>query len=134
MPASDKRVHDIPRLKTFRTKLRKRLTPAEAALWMCLRRSKLDGRKFRRQHSVGPYILDFFCYTERLGIELDGEVHRNVPAAWYDHERKLFLNSFGIRIIRFENFYVFQEPEFVISCIRGNFGWWKEDANSNSPP
>ena len=58
--------------KTKRKKLRNNLTPAEAALWNLLKNSQLEGRKFRRQHSVGFYILDFYCPSERMAIELDG--------------------------------------------------------------
>ena len=121
------RIHNVPRLKTFRTTLRKNLTPAEAFLWKYLQRSKLDGRKFRRQHSVGCYIIDFFCVAERLAVELDGEVHFNELAQEYDTERKLFLNEFGIKVIRFENYLVFQESEYLLHRIRSNFGWWNKD-------
>ncbi|MEJ7848665.1 MAG: DUF559 domain-containing protein [Pyrinomonadaceae bacterium] len=120
------RLHNLPRLKTFRTELRRNLTPAEATLWKALQKSRIEGRKFRRQHSIGNYILDFFCVSERLGIELDGAVHFNDLAQQYDHERKLFLNHFGVKIIRFENFLVFQEMEYVIHRITSNFEWWKE--------
>ena len=61
-----------PGFRDFRTKLRKKLTPAEAALWNILKKSKIEGRKFRRQYGVGKYVLDFYCPSERLGIELDG--------------------------------------------------------------
>ena len=121
------RLHNSLKLRTFRTTLRKHLTPAEARLWKYLQRSKLDGRKFRRQHSVGPYILDFLCVSERLGIELDGEVHFNDWAREYDYERKLFLEHYGIKVIRFENYLVFQEIDFVLDRISGNFGWWERD-------
>jgi very-short-patch-repair endonuclease len=93
-------VHNLPRLKTFRTKLRQTLTPAEAAFWRMVKGSKLDGRKFRRQQSIGPYILDFYCPSEKLGIELDGQVHFNETAAVYDQERKLFISRYGIKVIR----------------------------------
>ena len=116
-------IHTLPELKTFRTELRKNLTPAEASLWTLLQSSGLDGRKFRRQHSVGKYILDFYCPSESLGIELDGEVHFNEVAAAYDYERKLFLLHFGIKVIRFENNLVFDEREFVVHRIRECFGW-----------
>ena len=62
-------------LKTFRKELRSNLTPAEAKLWTYLKNKKLGGRRFRRQHSVGGYILDFYCPTEKLAIELDGQGH-----------------------------------------------------------
>ncbi len=111
------------------------MTPAEASLWKSLQGSKLDGRKFRRQHSVGNYILDFYCTSERLGIELDGQAHRNEIAELYDHERKLFLNHYGIKVIRFENFLVFDEREYVLHRIKSFFGWWQEEELlQNKPP
>ena len=68
-------------LEPRRKKLRRNLTPAEAFLWTVLKNSNLAGRKFRRQHSVGNYILDFYCDSEKLVVELDGEVHRTDRAA-----------------------------------------------------
>jgi very-short-patch-repair endonuclease len=126
-PARNARPHTRPYLQTFRTSLRKSLTPAEAALWKSLQRSQLDGRKFRRQHSVGNYILDFYCPAERLAVELDGEVHRNDLAELRDHERKLFLNYYGIKVIRFENFLIFDELEYVLIRIKSFFGWWERE-------
>ena len=92
-----------------------------------MQRSKLDGRKFRRQHSVGNYILDFYCPAERLAVELDGQVHRNDAAELYDYERRLFLNYYGIKVIRFENFLVFDELEYVLDRIKSFFGWWEQE-------
>jgi len=112
-----------PELKTFRRELRSRLTPAEATLWKMIKNSKLDGRKFRRQHSVGPYILDFYCSFEKLAIELDGQVHMSGNAQEYDYERSLFLEYYGIKVIRFENKWVFEEPEWVLEQIKSYFGW-----------
>jgi very-short-patch-repair endonuclease len=90
-----------------------------------LKGSNLDGRKFRRQHSVGNYVLDFYCDSERLAVELDGEVHFDALAEIHDQERRRFLLSQGIRVVRFENKLVFEETERVLSRIRENFGWWK---------
>jgi very-short-patch-repair endonuclease len=118
-------IHTLPELRTFRTELRKHLTPAEARFWTIVKNSQLDGRKFRRQHSVGRYILDFYCPSERLGIELDGKVHFHDAAREYDYERKLFLEYFGIKVIRFENKLVFEEEEFLIGNIQNCFGWWR---------
>src|SRR5687768_3129642 len=106
-----------PEFRTFRTELRKRLTPAEGRLWTTLKRSQLDGRKFRRQYGISKYVLDFFCPAEKLGVELDGDNHFTLPAVAYDNERKRFAEHFGIRIIRFENRAVFEHPEFVIEQI-----------------
>ena len=116
-------LHEIHELKTFRRELRHNLTPAEAKLWKMLQGSRLGGRKFRRQHSVGSYILDFFCSAEKLAIELDGQVHMSGKAQEYDYERKLFLEFYGIKVIRFENKWVFEEPEFVLDQIKSHFGW-----------
>lgn len=116
-------VMNLPELKTFRKELRSNMTPAEAKLWTYLKASQLDGRKFRRQHSVGRYILDFYCPSEKLAIELDGESHNNVIRAEYDLERTLFLNGYGIKVLRFENKVVFDNPEMVLEAIREEFGW-----------
>ena len=62
-------------LKFFRSSLRNKSTSAEAVLWNILKSKKLDTRKFRRQHSIGNYIVDFFCASEKLVIELDGNPH-----------------------------------------------------------
>lgn len=117
------RLNNLPALRTFRKTLRNHLTPAEAKLWTYLQRSKLAGRKFRRQHSVGRYILDFYCPAERLAIELDGAVHDSETAQQYDEERDLFLRHCGIRVLRFENKWVFLQPDEVLAEIAKHFGW-----------
>jgi len=112
------RLNNLPALKHFRRKLRRHMTPAEAKLWTYLKGKQLEGRKFRRQHSVRQYLLDFYCPASRLAIELDGEAHNSVIAAEYDHERTLFLEATGIRVIRFENKTVFDYPDWVLEQIR----------------
>ncbi|WP_300433882.1 endonuclease domain-containing protein [Christiangramia sp.] len=116
-----KRIHNRKYLEPYRKKLRKSLTPAEAFLWKHLRNSKLEGRKFRRQHSIENYIADFYCPQERLIIELDGQVHFNEAAREYDKKRTDDLNMLGIRVIRFENKVVFDNLDFVIQKIKDNF-------------
>ena len=86
-----------------------------------LKNSQLDGRKFRRQHSIGNYILDFYCASEKLAVELDGANHFTDNARDYDRERRHYLESKGINVIRCENKRVFDEPDWVIDFIRGNF-------------
>ncbi|HEX6279783.1 MAG TPA: DUF559 domain-containing protein [Pyrinomonadaceae bacterium] len=130
-PKRNDRPNTRPYLQTFRTELRKNLTPAEASLWKVLKGSQLEGRKFRRQHSIGDYILDFYCPAERLAVELDGQVHRSERAELYDYERKLFLNYYGILVLRFENFLVFDELEYVLGNIRYWFGWWERESESD---
>ena len=117
------KLNNLPKLRTFRKELRGSLTPAEARLWSMLKNSQLEGRKFRRQHSFSGYILDFYCSSEKLGIELDGEVHFNERAAQHDAERSLFLEYFGIRVLRFENRDVFESPAWMIGRIKESFGW-----------
>ncbi|MCD9187640.1 MAG: endonuclease domain-containing protein [Pyrinomonadaceae bacterium] len=92
-------LNNLPHLKTFRTELRNNLTPAEAKFWKIVQNKNLEGRKFRRQHSVGSYILDFYCPSERLAVELDGDVHFNDNAREYDYERRLFLEHYGIKVL-----------------------------------
>lgn len=108
-------------LKSRRRQLRASLTPAEAALWLQLQRSQLGGRKFRRQHSFGPYILDFYCPSERLAIELDGAAHDSGAAAEKDAIRNEFLNSHTIRVTHFENRLVFENLEGVLVEIRRHY-------------
>ena len=127
------KLNNLPRLRTFRRSLRSNLTPAEAKLWSMIKNSQLEGRKFRRQHSFGTYILDFYCSSEKLAIELDGEVHYNALIAERDFERDLFMKYFGVLVMRFENKLVFESGEWVLDRIRGSFGWcrrrekWIED-------
>lgn len=123
----EEKKHNLPGVKPFRKKLRRSLTPAEATLWKVLRGSKFDGRKFRRQHSVGKYILDFYCPSERLAIELDGEVHYDELAQMHDRERTRFLKGQGIKVLSFENKFVFEELEYLIHRVESEFGWWKKE-------
>ena len=91
-------------LKSVRKDLRNNGTSAEATLWELIKGKQIDGLKFRWQHSVGPYILDFYCPQFRLSIELDGEVHSTSVAMDYADNRARFLinerifGSFGLRI------------------------------------
>ena len=117
----NKNIHSLSYLKTFRTALRNNLTPAEAFLWIQLQKSQLEGRKFRRQHSIGNYIVDFYCPSEQLAIELDGDGHFNATAEEYDKERDLFIAQFGILVLRFENKQVFDNLEAVFEEIKSNF-------------
>ncbi len=130
------KISDIPsnnkKLKTLRKCLRKNLTPAEAKLWKYLQNKQLDGRKFRRQHSIGNYILDFYCPSEKLAIELDGEIHNIETQAEYDNDRDLFLFNCGIKVLRFENKVVFENTGYLIDCIKKII--WKDGSVILKPP
>jgi len=115
------KIHNRNNLKDLRRQNRGNLTLAEAELWKHLQNSKLEGRKFRRQHSVGNYILDFYCPQEKLGIELDGKNHFSDNGYESDQIRTAYLNSLNIRVIRFENKEVFEQLEGVLEEIRQNF-------------
>ncbi len=101
--------------------LRNHATPAERALWQMLKGSRLEGRKFRRQHSVGSFILDFYCPAERLAVELDGAVHDDPARQSYDAERQRELEAFGVRVLRFENRAVLEAPDTVLAAIAEAF-------------
>jgi len=117
----NKTIHSLPYLKSFRSELRNNLTPAEAYLWKQLQRSQLEGRKFSRQHSIGNYIVDFYCASEKLAIELDGEGHFTISAEAHDTERTLFIEHHGIVVLRFENKQVFDNLESVLNEIKSAF-------------
>ena len=116
-----KHYNNLPCLKSFRKKLRNNLTPAEAVLWRMLKDKKLDGKKFRRQHSIGKYVLDFYCPSEKLAIEFDGQGHFEGPQCQYDEKRDLFIKNYGIKILRFENKLIFESPEKILEKIKFNF-------------
>lgn len=114
-------IHNRSELKNFRKRLRNNSTSAESFLWTSLKKSQLEGRKFRRQHSVGSYILDFYCTTERLCVELDGAGHYTDEGIEYDKQRTAYINSLNIKVIRFENKEVFENLEGVLAEIVNNF-------------
>jgi very-short-patch-repair endonuclease len=90
--------------KTARAKrLRTDATPAERILWSKLRSAQVAGESFRRQHPIGPYVLDFYCPAVRLGIELDGEQHGLPDRIRGDGRRDQWLREQGIVVLRFWN-------------------------------
>ncbi len=91
------------------------MTAAEKLLWKQLNKNKL-GFRFKPQHPIDVYIVDFYCHTLNLAIELDGESHKNSKE--YDQDRTFELENFGIRVIRFNNSEVFQNINKVIAQIK----------------
>ncbi len=112
-----------PDQKARRRELRNRPTEAEHRLWYCLRGAALDGRKFRRQHGVGPYIVDFHCPEEKLVIELDGSIHDEPDIQQRDKIREAYLVSQGLRVLRFGNEQALGDPHWMLeqisSCWKG---------------
>ena len=114
-------MHNKTYLKNTRRILRSNLTPAEATLWKYLKAQQLEGRKFRRQHSINNYIVDFYCPAERLIIELDGSVHDNLGQANADVERDERLKALGFCILRVDNDLVLEQIDTVLEEIKTLF-------------
>lgn len=95
-------------------------TSSEALLWKALRNRMLDDKKFRRQHPVRPFVVDFYCHEERLVIEVDGPVHRRQTAA--DRERQQLLEASGLRVVRVRSEDVETDLEAVLTRIRRELG------------
>lgn len=108
---------NILSLKDKRRSLRNNSTFFEATLWNMLKAKQVNGLKFRRQHSIGRYILDFYCPSIKLGIELDGNEHYTPAGLENDENRTAFLNDNGISIMRFENIVVLNNPNYIVECI-----------------
>ncbi|NHF61344.1 endonuclease domain-containing protein [Flavobacteriaceae bacterium TP-CH-4] len=120
-------LHNRKYLKGFRKELRNNPTKAESMLWKALQRRQLKGRKFRRQHSIQNYIVDFYCSEEQLIVELDGAVHHNMVNEQYDLKRAQELRRLGFKLLRFENDTVFEQLDMVLEAISAAFGK-REDA------
>jgi very-short-patch-repair endonuclease len=112
-----KNIHNRKYLETRRKELRKNLTSAEATLWKSLQRKQLKGRKFRRQHSIENFIVDFYYPQEKLIIELDGAIHLDFAQQNYDFERMQKLEELGFTVISFENKLVFENLPWVLEKI-----------------
>jgi very-short-patch-repair endonuclease len=108
-------------LITYRKFLRNNSTPAEIQLWTYIKNRQLSGRKFRRQHSIDNFILDFYCPAEKLAVELDGGYHNTPKQSVKDKERDLILKFYGIKVLRFRNELVFQNIDGVLVTIRSEF-------------
>ena len=100
--------------------LRKTDTEAEQKLWNLLRNRQLKEKKFRRQHAIDQYILDFYCHECKLAIELDGNHHSEKEVQEYDRARTVLLNQYGISVLRFWNYEVISEVEKVLEKIAAN--------------
>jgi very-short-patch-repair endonuclease len=97
--------------------LRANATDAEVFLWSILRNRGLGGYKFRRQHPVEGFILDFFCFEAKLAIEVDGSGHLDERKRNHDEKRAKELSKTGIKILRFWNHEVMNQTEDVLNVI-----------------
>jgi very-short-patch-repair endonuclease len=97
--------------------LRRNATRPEQRLWLHLRSAQIGGFSFRRQHPVGPYVLDFYCPALKLAIELDGDQHGSDGGLARDAARSRFLQTKGIRVIRFPNHLLKEDLPYVLEAI-----------------
>jgi very-short-patch-repair endonuclease len=102
-------------------RLRKALTPQEIGLWVRLKDRRLGGFKFRVQHPIGPYILDFYCAEARLAVEIDGQSHWSTDQVAHDQRRDAYFREMGIQTLRLGT-ELLREPgraaEVVLQALR----------------
>jgi very-short-patch-repair endonuclease len=105
--------------ETFRRAelLRKHMTEPEKLLWNRLKTYKTQGYKFRRQHPINRFIVDFYCHKAKLVIEIDGKIHLNKQVKEKDIDREKELLEFGLKVLRFTNDQVISNPDKVLSII-----------------
>ncbi|HET9597192.1 MAG TPA: endonuclease domain-containing protein [Anaeromyxobacteraceae bacterium] len=101
----------------FRRSLRRGSTAAERRLWALLRAKRLTGFKFRRQHPVGPYVIDFFCQERAVAVEADGGQHFTDDGLRRDEARDQFLATRDVRVLRFTDRQVLAETSWVVESI-----------------
>jgi very-short-patch-repair endonuclease len=115
------KIYNKKYLEQKRKDLRNQSTLAEVILWKHLKKKQLRERKFRRQHSIGDYIVDFYCPAERIAIELDGDLHFDEEIKKYDEERTKYLSELNIRVLRFENNEILFNLESSLNKIVAEF-------------
>ncbi len=107
-------------VKRART-LRRRMSPPEVLLWQLLR-AHADGLKFRRQHPIGPFVVDFYCPATKLIIEIDGDAHGMGGQPKFDERRSAWLRERGYRMLRVPAGEVFEDPadaaQSIVSACR----------------
>ncbi|WP_374528027.1 endonuclease domain-containing protein [Acinetobacter sp.] len=112
-----------PKLLEFAKNMRSNATDAEHLMWQLLRAKRFMNLKFRRQHVIKPYIVDFYCHELGLVIELDGSQHGTGDAIEYDAERTKFLDALGLSVVRYWNYDVLRRTDVVLedlweSCLK----------------
>jgi very-short-patch-repair endonuclease len=107
-----------PEILRLAGELRRSMTHSEKLMWSYLRDRRVEGFRFRRQHPINEFIVDFFCYEAKLAIEIDGSIHNMTAQYERDKERTKILERFGIRVIRFTNDEVEKNSERVIHELR----------------
>jgi len=106
-----------PQLLEFAKAMRSNATDAENLMWQVLRAKRFMNLKFRRQHVIAPYILDFYCHELGLVIELDGSQHGTNDAIEYDVERTKFLEALDLSVVRYWNYDVLGEFDELVADV-----------------
>jgi very-short-patch-repair endonuclease len=106
-----------PQLLEFAKSMRHTATDAEHLMWQVLRAKRFMNLKFRRQHVIKPYIVDFYCHEIGLVIELDGSQHGMDDAIEYDAERTKFLEALGLTVVRYWNHDVLGRTDVVLEDL-----------------
>ena len=109
-----------PQLLEFAKTMRSNATDAEHLMWQLIRAKRFMNLKFRRQHVIAPYIVDFYCHELGLVIELDGSQHGTNDAIKYDAERTKFLEALDLKVVRYWNDDVLSRTDIVLKDL-----WWK---------
>jgi very-short-patch-repair endonuclease len=128
----DPKVHNLPQFKLLRRKLRTFPTKAERVLWERIRKESL-GKLFRRQFGIANHIVDFFCWKEKLIIEIDGGIHKDQKVKEQDLWRQQDLENLGYRVLRFTNFQVLNNLDSVINKIKISLSNPTSNQNPSSP-
>jgi len=120
-----------PRFRTLRSKLRSQMTSPEQVMWTHLRSKQFNSLKFRRQHGIGDFIVDFYCPEKHVVIEIDGDTHAEEKQIQLDKIRESYLKSLGVRIIRYCNYDIMTNIEGVLEDL------WKKllyEVSTSPPP
>jgi very-short-patch-repair endonuclease len=126
---------DAPRPTRKRAKeLRGSMSLPEVLLWRELRRQNMDGLRFRRQHPLGPYVLDFYCDEVKLAVEVDGEWHSFGPQPARDRARDAWLAANGVRTLRLSARYVLKQMQDALETIVREARSPPQSASPTAPP
>jgi very-short-patch-repair endonuclease len=98
--------------------LRRRMTASEIVVWRWLRGRRFSGWKFRRQHPIGPFVVDFFCDALKVAVEIDGASHSTDAAAFHDSRRTAYLQRIGIYVLRLQARDVMRHRDLVLETLR----------------
>ena len=126
------KLNNLSQLKERRKQLRNNSTTEENILWSKLKNRKIFNFKFRRQHSIAYYILDFYCPEKKLCIELDGNQYNQKDNLDYDKNRTEFLNAVGIEVLRFNNYQINTNIDEVVNMISEKLK--EEPPQQTNPP